>query len=181
MVSDIEYVHDLLDNWSRTVVLNDPWPHENSFGASLGFTKAEHEKEEIAKTGRGLGSEQQHKRPRVPYTLLTRHREMEDRSLKEIGQPQYHKISHEQLEKCSGTMFELFAWKSISLIHKGDIKDEIAYHHQATAKQKTFIRDNVVYVPEFLQNCKFVAESHTSKSYEDCLKSDSGGDLVYGS
>ncbi|KAF7954031.1 uncharacterized protein EAE97_001429 [Botrytis byssoidea] len=148
MVSDVEYIHDLLDNWSRTVALNDPWPHEISVGASLGFTTAEHEKEEIAKTGP----------PRAPYTLLMRHTEMENRSLKEIGQPQYHKISHEQLEKCSGTMLELFAWKSISLIHKGDIKDEIAYHHQATAKQKAFIRDNVVYVPQFLQNCKFVTE-----------------------
>ncbi|KAF7934584.1 hypothetical protein EAE99_003034 [Botrytis elliptica] len=77
------------------IVLNDPWPHENSFGASLRLTKAEHEKEEIAKTGRGFG---------------------------------------------------------------GDIKDEITYHHQATAKQKTFIRDNIVYIPEFLQNCRFVAE-----------------------
>ncbi|TGO10218.1 hypothetical protein BTUL_0141g00230 [Botrytis tulipae] len=150
MVSDVEY--------SRTVVLNDPWPHEISFSASLVFTTAEHEKEEIAKTGRGFGSEQQHKRPRAPYTLLMRHTEMEDRSLKEIGQPQYHKISHERLEKISGTMLELFAWKIISLIHKGDIKDEIAYHHRATAKQKTFIRDNVVYVPEFLQNCRLVAE-----------------------
>ncbi|TGO66075.1 hypothetical protein BOTNAR_0069g00250 [Botryotinia narcissicola] len=141
MVSDVEYVHDLLDNWSRTVLFNDLWPYEISFGASLGFTTAEHEKEEIAKTGRGFGSGLQHKG-----------------SLKEIGQPQHHKISHEQLEKCSGTMLELFAWKSISLIHKGDIKDEIVHHHQAIAKQKTFIRDNVVYVPGFLQNCRFVAE-----------------------
>ncbi|KAF7910748.1 uncharacterized protein EAF01_002257 [Botrytis porri] len=83
---------------------------------------------------------------------------MEGKSSKEAGQPEYCKISHEQLVTCSGTMFELFTWKSTSLIHKGDIEDAVAYHHQAPAKQKKFIHDNVVYISELLQLCSFIAD-----------------------
>ncbi|KAF7910749.1 uncharacterized protein EAF01_002258 [Botrytis porri] len=54
MTRATKYVHDLLNNWARTVVLNDPSPDEDSFGASLEFMTAEYEKGRIAKTGRGF-------------------------------------------------------------------------------------------------------------------------------
>ncbi|THV47928.1 hypothetical protein BGAL_0279g00090 [Botrytis galanthina] len=68
---------------------------------------------------------------------------MGDRSLKEIGHPQYHKISHEQLEQCSGT--------------RGDQRRNYI-SPSSNSKAEDFYSGQRVYVPEFSQNCRFVAE-----------------------
>ncbi|TGO36520.1 hypothetical protein BHYA_0122g00130 [Botrytis hyacinthi] len=182
MVSDIEYLHDLLDNWSRTVVPNDPWSHEISFGSSLGFTTAEHEKEEIAMTGRGFGTEQQHRRPRAPYTLLMHHRQMGDRSLKEMGSrsiTRYHTSNWKNvLELClncsSGKVSPLFT--------KVTLKTKL---HITIKQQQSRRLSFGTTLSMFLNICRTAdssPESHTlkSSSYEGYLKIGNSGDLVNG-
>ncbi|TGO21232.1 hypothetical protein BPAE_0232g00140 [Botrytis paeoniae] len=85
-----------------------------------------------------------------------------ERNGRQIVERNWAAAVSQDITRAVGKMF----WKNVlncspgkvSPLSTSDIKDEIAYHHQATTKQKTFIRDNVVYVPEFLQNCRFVAE-----------------------
>ncbi|KAF5868863.1 uncharacterized protein Bfra_011828 [Botrytis fragariae] len=135
MTSATEYVHGLLNNWARTVVLNDPSPDEDSFGASLGFMRAEYEKDEIAKTGRGFGNAQN----------------------RDGGRIFRRSWAAGILQNTSRAAHNMF---------RGDIEDAVAFHHQASAKQKNFIHDNSVCIPELLQLCSFI----TDKPYIEELR-----------